>query len=89
MKVSIITVVYNGAKYIRDTLYNSVVSQKYTNIEYIVIDGGSTDGTIDIIKEYQDEVSMALSVYKDNGIKTNIFKILSRYPVKILGLLKR
>ena len=49
MKVSIITVVYNGAKYIRDTI-NSVVSQKYTNIEYIVIDGGSTDGTVDLLK---------------------------------------
>jgi glycosyltransferase involved in cell wall biosynthesis len=51
MKVSIITVSYNSERTIRDT-FNSVLNQTYPNIEYIVVDGNSTDGTIDVIKEY-------------------------------------
>ncbi len=51
--VSIITVVYNGAEYIEETI-QSVVSQSYENIEYIVIDGESKDGTVEIIKKYED-----------------------------------
>ena len=51
--VSIITVVYNNDDYIRDAI-ESVLSQDYSRIEHIVIDGGSTDGTIGIIKEYSD-----------------------------------
>ena len=85
MKVSIITVVYNGAKYIRDTI-NSVVSQKYTNIEYIVIDGGSTDGTVDIIKEYQDEVSIFLSE-SDNGIYDAMNKGIALTNGDVIGIL--
>ena len=46
--VSIVTVVYNNDEYIRDSI-ESVLSQDYSRIEHIVIDGGSTDGTIDII----------------------------------------
>ncbi len=52
MKVSIITVSYNSEKTIRDTI-KSVLSQKYTNIEYLIVDGGSTDGTVNILKEYE------------------------------------
>ena len=50
--VSIITVVYNGEKYLKQTI-QSVINQTYKNIEYIIIDGGSTDGTIDIIINYE------------------------------------
>ena len=66
MKISIITVCYNSSKSIRSTI-ESALSQNYADIEYIIIDGSSSDGTIDIVKEYQDEVSIFLSE-PDNGI---------------------
>ena len=59
MKVSIITVVYNNVSTIRDTI-RSVLSQDYKQIEYIIIDGGSTDGTLNIIKEYGNKFSFFL-----------------------------
>ncbi len=49
MKVSIITAVYNGAETIEDCI-KSIIEQTYHNIEHIIIDGGSTDGTLDVIK---------------------------------------
>lgn len=49
MKVSIITVVYNGQSTIKDTI-KSVLSQDYPDIEHIIIDGASTDGTVEIIE---------------------------------------
>lgn len=52
MKFSLITVSYNSAFTLEDTL-NSVLSQNYPNIEYLIIDGGSTDGTLEIIKKYE------------------------------------
>ena len=51
MKISIVTVCYNASKAIEETLL-SVINQTYEDVEYIVIDGGSTDGTVDIIKKY-------------------------------------
>lgn len=64
--VTIITVVCNAADTIEVTLL-SIVNQEYKNIEYIIIDGGSTDGTIDIIKKYDDKISFWISE-PDNGI---------------------
>lgn len=64
--VSIITVVYNGEQYLEDTIL-SVIGQTYENIEYIIIDGGSTDSTIDIIKKYEDKIDYWISE-KDKGI---------------------
>ena len=52
IRVSVITPVYNGVEHIRDTI-ESVLGQAYKNIEYIVVDGGSTDGTMEIVKEYE------------------------------------
>jgi len=64
--ISIITVVFNGEKYLEETVV-SVLNQTYDNVEYIVIDGGSTDGTVDIIKKYEDKIDYWVSE-RDGGI---------------------
>lgn len=66
MKISIITVCFNSAKTIEDTI-KSVLSQDYSNIEHIIIDGGSTDGTLPIIKKYRPQISNYLSE-SDKGV---------------------
>lgn len=65
-KISIVTICYNSVKYIEKTI-RSVLSQTYPNIEYIIIDGGSTDGTKEIIEKYSSKISYWCSE-KDNGI---------------------
>src|SRR5437588_7965155 len=64
--LSVITIVYNNARDIERTML-SVLNQTYPNIEYIIIDGLSTDGTLDIIKKYSDKISKLVSE-KDEGI---------------------
>ncbi len=59
-KFSIITVTYNAAKVLEDTM-QSVVTQTYKNVEYIIVDGGSTDGTISIINKYKEHISRVVS----------------------------
>lgn len=66
MKISIVTVCYNSASTIRDTL-ESVLSQTYENIEYIVVDGASKDSTLEIISDYEGRISTVLSE-PDKGI---------------------
>jgi glycosyltransferase involved in cell wall biosynthesis len=66
MKISVITVVYNNSEHITSAV-ESVLLQNYSEIEYIVIDGGSTDGTIQLIEDYQDKISLFLSE-PDGGI---------------------
>lgn len=73
---SIITVVYNGAKHLEQSLC-SILDQQYPNIEYIVIDGGSTDGTVDIIKQYEDRLSYWVSE-PDQGIYNAMNKGLAK-----------
>ena len=64
--ISIITVVKNNEKYLEQTI-KSVLSQEYKNFEYIIIDGGSTDNTISIIKKFSNEIDYWLSE-NDHGI---------------------
>ncbi|WP_217512879.1 glycosyltransferase family 2 protein [Vibrio metschnikovii] len=64
--ITIVTVVYNGEAFLEDTIL-SVINQTYDNIEYIIIDGGSTDRTIDIIRKYEHAIDYWVSE-KDQGI---------------------
>jgi len=64
--VSIITVVYNAEEFLEETIL-SVLNQDYKNIEYIIIDGGSTDLTLDIIKKYHEKIDIFVSE-DDKGI---------------------
>ena len=64
-RISIVTVTYNCNAIIRETI-ESVLSQNYVNKEYIIVDGMSSDGTLDIVKEYNDKLT--LSSEKDRGI---------------------
>lgn len=66
MKLSIITINYNNRDGLRKTI-ESVVNQTYKDFEYIVIDGGSTDGSVDVIKEYTDKIDYWVSE-PDKGI---------------------
>lgn len=65
-RLSVITVVYNNVRDIERTI-QSVISQSYSNIEYLIIDGGSTDGTLEVIEGYKDSIAVLVSG-KDNGI---------------------
>lgn len=64
--ITIATVVYNGEKYLEETI-KSVINQSYEDVEYIIIDGASTDGTVEIIKKYEDKIDYWLSE-GDKGI---------------------
>jgi hypothetical protein len=61
--ISVVTVVYNDVKYIEQTI-QSVINQTKSIIEYIVIDGGSTDGTLDIIRQYENQIDYWVSELK-------------------------
>ncbi len=66
MKISVVTVCYNAASLIEETI-KSVADQTYPDVEYIVIDGASKDGTVDIIQKYADKITYWVSE-KDKGI---------------------
>ena len=85
IKISIITVSYNSEKTIKDTI-ESIFLQDYTNIEYIVIDGGSTDGTLDIIKKYAHQISYYISE-PDKGIYDAMNKGIKAATGDIIGIL--
>ena len=84
-KISLITVVYNGIEFIEQTII-SVLSQSYTEIEYIIIDGGSTDGTINIIKKYNSKISFWKSE-PDKGIYDAMNKGLKYAKGEVVGFI--
>ncbi len=83
--LSVITVSFNSAKTIEQTIL-SVINQTYKNIEYIIIDGGSTDGTVDIIKKYNNKIKYWISE-KDNGIYDAMNKGVDRASSKYLNFM--
>lgn len=85
MKVSIITVCFNSEKTIEDTLH-SVASQTYSNIEYILVDGGSKDSTNDIIKKYHSIIATHISE-SDAGLYDAMNKGVSLASGDVIGIL--
>ena len=85
MKVSVITGTYNSAKTVKDTI-ESVLSQTYDNIEYIIIDGLSKDNTLDIVNSYGDKISKVVSE-KDKGIYDAMNKGVALATGDIVGIL--
>lgn len=85
MKVSIITVVYNNEKTIANAI-ESVLAQDYRDIEYIVIDGKSSDNTLAIIEKYSNKISKIISE-KDNGIYDAMNKGIMAATGNIIGIL--
>ncbi len=75
-KISIVTPSYNQGKYIEQTIL-SIINQNYPNLEYIIMDGGSTDETLDIIKKYEHKITCWISE-KDNGQSHAINKGLEK-----------
>lgn len=85
MKISIITVCYNAEKYIR-TCIDSIVAQSYKDIEYIIIDGLSKDGTMDIVRSYGDKITKCVSE-KDKGLYDAMNKGVKLATGDIIGIL--
>lgn len=85
MKISIITASLNNCDTIEDSI-RSVLSQKYENIEYIVVDGASSDGTLEIVKKYRDRIAKFTSE-PDNGIYHALNKGLKMSTGDIIGFL--
>ena len=88
MKISIITVSYNSASTIRDTI-ESVFAQNYSDIEYIIVDGASTDSTISIVEEYELKFNSRLHWIseKDNGVYDAMNKGIQMSSGEVIGIL--
>lgn len=84
-KISIITISYNSAAHIEEAI-QSVINQSYENIEYIIIDGGSTDGTLDIIDKYKDKIDYFVSE-PDKGISDAFNKGINVASGDIIGII--
>jgi glycosyltransferase involved in cell wall biosynthesis len=85
LKISVITVVFNSVTTIEKTI-QSVLAQSYKNVEYIIIDAQSTDGTLAIIDKYKDKIAIVLSE-KDKGYYDGLNKGISLATGDIIGAL--
>jgi glycosyltransferase involved in cell wall biosynthesis len=84
-KISVITITFNSEKTLERTI-KSVINQTYKNLEYIIIDGGSTDKTIDIINKYKDKINIVVSE-PDNGIYDAFNKGIRKSSGEIISIL--
>jgi glycosyltransferase involved in cell wall biosynthesis len=82
-KISIVTPTFNSSRYLEETIL-SVLEQKYKNYEYIIIDGGSTDGTLDIIRKYEKNLTYWISE-PDNGMYHAIQKGFDKSTGEIMA----
>lgn len=85
MKITIITICYNSVATLEKTIL-SVAKQTYENIEYIIIDGNSNDGTIDIIKKHESNISKWISE-PDNGLYDAMNKGIAMATGDLIGIL--
>lgn len=84
-RITLVTAVYNGAGFLAPTI-RSVLGQGYPNLEYFIIDGGSTDGTLDIIRNYEKDISGWVSG-PDKGVYDAINKGFARATGDVFGWL--
>lgn len=84
-KISIITITYNSEKTLEETV-QSVISQDYPNLEYLIIDGGSKDRTLDIVEKYRDKISFVISE-PDRGISDAFNKGIRYATGEIIGII--
>jgi glycosyltransferase involved in cell wall biosynthesis len=84
-KITLVTVVFNSEKYLNATM-RSIVSQGYPNLEYVVVDGGSTDGTVEIIRKYEKHLAWWISE-PDKGMYDALNKGFARSSGEIMGWL--
>ena len=82
-KISIVTPCYNSEKYIESTIL-SVLNQNYPNLEYVIIDGGSKDNTLEIVKKYQNQLTFWISE-KDSGMYDALQKGFEKTTGEIMG----
>jgi len=85
MRFSIITVSYNSSETIADTV-KSVVGQNYPEVEYLIVDGGSKDGTMEILKEFTNNIDVLISE-PDKGIYDAMNKGINKAQGDIIGIL--
>ncbi|MBC7694911.1 MAG: glycosyltransferase [Burkholderiales bacterium] len=85
MKVSIITITYNSESTLIDTI-DSVLNQTYRDIEYIIVDGASTDDTISIVHSYKEKITKFISE-KDNGLYDALNKGIAMASGDVIGIL--
>ena len=84
-KISIITITFNSEKTLEETI-NSIIGQNYENLEYLIIDGGSKDGTMQIVDKYRDKIAFAVSE-PDKGICDAFNKGISHATGDIIGII--
>ena len=85
MKVSIITITYNSESTLIETI-DSVLNQTYKDIEYIIVDGASSDDTVSIVHSYKERISTFISE-KDNGLYHALNKGISLATGDVIGIL--
>jgi len=84
-RIALVTPVFNSVKYVEATI-RSVLAQGYPNLDYFIVDGGSTDGTLDIIRKYESQISGWISE-PDRGMYDAINKGFARTSGEVMGWL--